>query len=645
MAEGRSFDVAIEHQALQDQRPLEEGVAAAVYRAVSEDPQGHVLVFLPGVGEIERTARQLASGLPSSTQVLPLHGRLKAAAQDAALKPCDHQKVVLATNIAETSLTLDGVTSVVDSGLVRRPRFDPRIGLDRLETVNHSQASATQRAGRAGRTRSGRCIRLWTSQAQSLRLPHDPPAVVRTDLAATVLQLYAWGARPQEFLWFERPAESAIETAEGLLMRLGALTESEPRSLTPLGTQLAQLPVRPRLGRVIVAGKALGVLESAAAAAALSSERDPWRDYEGSADLMLRLEWLRQGRRKGVDPRAHQAVLRVTEQLIRLGRKLDVAREESNRDADARVVQALIAGFPDRVGLRREKGARQLLLSGGQGVELAPGLRCGDCVVAVTLTAGARGRTPWVRVVAEVDPEHLSASWVDEAVFDRERQAVSERQALRFGALVLKSRSLPHGTNPERVSQVLVQAAQGAVETLFSFSAEDGRVPRRLLFARSVRPDVDWPAWIDEPASLLPEWCEGRRSFEQIMQLDVSADFLARLTWPQRQMLDTVAPDRMKLPSGSTAQVQYPEGQPPVLAARIQQLFGMMETPVLGGVTLTVHLLAPNRRPAQITQDLAGFWSGSYADVRKDLRGRYPRHAWPEDPSQAIPEDRPKRRR
>ena len=235
LAEGRSFDVAIEHQALQDRRPLEEGVAAAVYRAVSEDPQGHVLVFLPGVGEIERTARQLASGLPSSTQVLPLHGRLKAAAQDAALKPCDHQKVVLATNIAETSLTLDGVTSVVDSGLVRRPRFDPRIGLDRLETVNHSQASATQRAGRAGRTRSGRCIRLWTSQAQSLRLPHDPPAVVRTDLAATVLQLYAWGARPQEFLWFERPAESAIETAEGLLMRLGALTESEPRSADPVG--------------------------------------------------------------------------------------------------------------------------------------------------------------------------------------------------------------------------------------------------------------------------------------------------------------------------------------------------------------------------------------------------------------------------
>ena len=298
-------------------------------------------------------------------------------------------------------------------------------------------------------------------------------------------------------------------------------------------------------------------------------------------------------------------------------------------------MDALIRGFPDRVGMRRSPDSRRLLLSGGQGAEIPRGHRCGTIVVAVSMGAQARsrGREPTVWVTAEVDPTRLDARWVDEAIFDRDRQAVSERQTLRFGALVLEARPLPHGSNPVRVASVLQQAAEGAIETIFSFSSEDGRVLRRLQFARSVRKDEEWPQWMDEPASLLAEWCRDRWSFEQLMRLNVSEEFLSRLSWRQRKLLDTVAPDRFKLPGGRSAAIQYPNGQSPILAARIQHLFGVMETPLLAGIPVTVHLLAPNGRPAQITQDLSGFWSGSYAQVRKDLRGRYPKHAWPEDPT------------
>ena len=645
-APGRTFDVDIEYHPPPEGGRIEEAAAAAVCHLVTQDPEGHVLVFLPGVAEIERTARRLDGRLPGETQILPLHGGLKSGDQDAVLRPSARQKVVLATNIAETSLTLDGVTSVVDAGLVRRPRFDARLGLDRLETAAHSQASADQRSGRAGRTRPGRCRRLWSRQAHGFRPPHDLPAVAATDLSSTVLELYAWGTRPATFDWFERPPESSLETAEGLLVRLGALEAAPPRTLTPLGTQLAQLPVHPRLGRVIIEGKALGVLELAAGAAALASERDPWRSVEGvGSDLLERLGWLDSRHRTGADPRALATVRRVRDQLVRLGQRLQVEPSPCDLGSEARVVDALIAGFPDRVALRRVSGERRLLLSSGQGADLAPGLTGGECMVAVTMTAGARGRPPWVRVTAEVAPERLNSIWADEAVFDRERKTVVERSVQRFGALVLAERPLRGASNPERVARVLGEEAQRAFASIFPLQNEDGRLLRRLRFAAVARPDLDWPGWIQAPETLLGPWCAGRRSFAELMKLDVGADLRGRLTWEQRKALDAVAPDRMKLPSGSTTGVQYPEGQAPVLAARIQQLFGMMRTPVLGGIPMTVHLLAPNGRPAQITQDLAGFWTGSYAEVRKDLRGRYPKHAWPEDPSQAIPEDRPKRRR
>jgi ATP-dependent helicase HrpB len=640
VATGRTFPVAIEYRSTDPDGRLESQVAAAIHDAVHADAQGHVLVFLPGVGEIERVSERLTH-LPKNTIVLPLHGRLSPSEQDKALKDCGGQKVVLATNIAETSLTIDGVTTVVDSGLARRPRFDPRLGVERLETVPISAASADQRAGRAGRTRPGRCIRLWSTQNHALRPAHEPPSIQLADLASTVLDLYAWGSRPEAFGWFEPPPEASIAHAVGLLDSLGALDGSK---LSAVGAALARLPVHPRLGRVVVRGVELGVLHEAASAAALASERDPWA-HEKGADLLTRLDWLSSRHRTGANPRAIAAVRRVRDDLVRIGDRTKVGRVASQQPAETRVIEALIAGFPDRVGRRRSGGGRSVLLASGNGVELAEGVDPGEWMVVVTLTAGARGRSPLVRVASALDPSLLDCQWVDEAVFEREREAVVQRRVRRWGAIVLAEQPSQSPASPQAVSACLAEAVHPRAERLFPFSGEDGRMLARLHFAQRVRPKEEWPPWIANPRSLVDEWCVGRRSFAELRKLDVAADLLARLPWALRTLFEQVAPDRMTVPSGAKIRLEYPTDQPPVLAARIQQLFGLMSTPKLGGIPVTVHLLAPNGRPAQQTQDLASFWANTYADVRKDLRGRYPRHAWPEDPSTAIPENRPKRRR
>jgi ATP-dependent helicase HrpB len=638
-AEGRVFPVECVHHGLDSDRHMEPQIAAIVREAVQVDPDGHVLVFLPGVGEIERV-RQRLSG--SGLNVLPLHGRLSAADQDRAIGPSDRPKVVLATNIAETSLTIDGITTVVDSGLARRPRFDPRIGVERLETVPISLASADQRAGRAGRTRAGRCIRLWSRAEHGLRVAHDPPSMEQSDLCSTVLDLYAWGTRPSGFGWFEPPPAAAVSQAEGLLTDLGAI---EGGQITATGTDLARMPVHPRLAQVVVRGHQLGVLHEAAGAAALASERDPW-SRETNADLLTRLEWLDSSQRTGADPRALAAVRRVRDDLVRLGRRM---RSSGSASSSVRrtegVLDALIAGFPDRVGRRREKGSRSVLLASGNGVDLGPGVEVGEWMVAVTLTAGTRGRAPLIRVAATLDSARLECPWKDELVFERSKEAVVQRRVRRFGAIVLSEEPARQQASPDAVAKALFDAAYPRFERLFPMDGDAGVLLARVRFCAQVRPDEPWPTWVNNPESLLSEWCHGRRSFAELRKLNVAEDLLSRLPWELRKTLDKVAPERLRVPSGAMVRLEYVDDKPPVLAARIQQMFGMMTTPKLGGMPITVHLLAPNGRPAQVTQDLASFWANTYAEVRKDLRGRYPKHTWPEDPSEAIPENRPKRRK
>ncbi len=668
LTEGRRFEV--EHRYLEqpDDLPLERSCARAVKRALAESGDGHVLVFLPGVGEIERVARML--GRPDGVRVLPLHGRLRGEEQDRALAPSAQRKVVLATNIAQTSVTLEGVRAVVDSGLVRLPRLDPALGLERLETARIARDAAAQRAGRAGRTGPGVAYRLWTRAEQNLLRASTEPEVRRAELASTALSLRAWGSVPADFGWFEAPPTAALASAEALLRELGALDERG--QLTPLGEQLEALPVHPRLARVVAAGHADGQLEEAAALAALASERDPLRDAAssgGGSDLDLRLAvlvaWQAGSPVPSADRGALRQLVRVSDQLARVARRA-LGREPppSGPSTDRQRAGWLLAGFPDRVARQRSAGERRYRMVGGRGVRLSEGSAAegSELILAVSLRAARRG----------VRAEHLAsaavaleAGWLDlrtEEVlgFDVTREAVVGRRVTRYRDLVIEEKPALRPPDPDAVAHILAQKAAAHPERALKLDAEAAALVDRVRFLAHHLPELGWPD-LSDLGSLLPELCLGRRSFDDLRGLPWKNEILGRLGHRQCKALERHAPERFPVPSGSTVRLRYPdtggllergwaegvEAEPPVLAARIQQLFGLRQTPrmVRGRVTLLVHLLAPNQRPAQITRDLESFWRETYAQVRKDLRGRYPKHAWPEDPLSATPVDRPRRRK
>ncbi len=626
-AEGRRFSVDIQHAPRADERPVEVRCAAAIRALYDPRGDGHILAFLPGVGEIERTAGHL-DGLP----VWPLHGRLSGEEQDRALAPSQTPKIVLATNIAETSVTLPGVVAVVDSGLQRRPRFDPTLGSTRLETVQIPAASAEQRAGRAGRTRPGRCLRLWTER-QPLEA-FDPPEITRSDLTRAVLEVAAWGGDPRTFSWLTPPPESLLAQAEALLVMLAAIDE---HGITAHGRALLALPVHPRLAAVVLAGQARGCLRAAATAAALASERDPWpRDPMDLIDRIDRVE-----RRGGGDHRALAAVRQVRDQLIGLARG---GPTDTTGDEEERILSALIAGFPDRVAQQRDSDPARYLLASGQGVRLDPVLPPAPLLVAVTMTAG-RGE-PVIRVAAALSRAWLTTTRRTVCDFDPTRKAVVEASEEVYGALVLHRAPRPDLTDPVAAAALLAAAAAAAPEDALSVTDAARDWLARLRWLSATLPDLDLPDL--DLAALVADWSHGRRSFAELRALDLLSALKARLTWSQQEALRREAPPHYTLPTGRRVALRYETpGQPPVLAARIQQLFGLTQTPRIarGTVALQLHLLAPNNRPAQVTDDLAGFWQGSYAEVRRELRGRYPRHAWPEDPAAATPEDSPRRKR
>lgn len=655
-AEGRSFPVEIRHDLRADDRPAPLRVAEAARELLRAETEGHLLCFLPGQGEIRRALELLEdaarAGAPElqGVDLLPLHGSLSAEAQDRALMPTRRRKVVIATNIAETSVTLDGVRAVVDAGLARVPSFDPALGLDRLELQRISLASADQRAGRAGRTGPGICRRLWTVSEQRMFEAYELPEIARVDLAPALLEIHGWGADPDRFGWFERPPEASMRAADALLRQLEAL---DPRGgLSPLGRALLALPLHPRLGRVVVAGAEAGVLREAAAAAALASERDPWTglDERGPpVDLETRVELLLSSPRApgGADRGAWQAAREACEQIARVS-----PPSSRRRSADAAdLARVLLSGFPDRVGRRRAAGSDRVRLATGAGAVLDhrgdPGT---ELILAVSLEASARRERAEqrVRLAAPLEAAWLppgSVTRTRELSFDPERESVVGRTITRYGTLILDERPDHSPGDPAETARLLAQAALAAPERALNLDEDALQLQARIRFLRRSAPELELPD-PDDLAALLPELCQGRRALSELRALDLGEALLARLSWPQRQTLDRMAPDRYPVPSGSTVRLDYPSEGPPVLAARIQQLFGMKQTPRLadGRVPVLVHLLAPNHRPVQVTADLASFWANTYALVRKDLRGRYPRHAWPDDPLTAIPEDRPRRR-
>lgn len=676
-SEGRRFPLDITHASGRDDRPLEQRVRSALFQLLraDDDDGGDILAFLPGAPEIRRAQRLLEEEpLPDEVEVVPLYGALESEAQDRALRRGRHRRVVLATNIAETSLTLEGVTAVVDTGLEKRLRHDARTGLERLETVRISRYSAEQRAGRAGRTAPGRVVRLWSQAEHSQLDERAPPELLRTDLASPLLQVLAFQpGDPRDFPFFEAPPPAHLERALELLRMLDAIHVEEGRwQLTERGRRLAKLPLPPRLGVLLLESARAGMLEDGAVYAALLSERDVLRPLPpgapppppASSDLEHRLEVLeeleserfspRAARALHADERAAREVAKARDQLLRLARGL--ARSSSKAPPERAHARALLAAFPDRLCVAKE--GRTALMVGGRGVELARSSAVHDASLFVALdvedTAGPRGL---VRLAASVERDdveavlgHLLAS-EESALLEGERGTVVGVARTRVKDLVLEEKRGAR-VSPAVAERALADAIRAEPGRVFQPSEGARSTLERLAYAKRVLPEHDWPTldeeWVREHAD---ELVLGKRSLADVAALDWSAVLDAALPWELRRALDEELPERVTVPSGSRVALDYgaalgPE-EAPVLAVRLQELFGLNETPRIakGRVPVLLHLLAPNMRPVQVTRDLESFWNHTYDDVKKELRRRYPKHAWPDDPWTAPPERRPRRKR
>ncbi|HEY3571394.1 MAG TPA: ATP-dependent helicase HrpB [Thermoanaerobaculia bacterium] len=659
---GRLHPVDVLYMDRPDDRALPGQIGAGVRRVLDATP-GDVLVFLPGVGEIQRSAEALASlAAERDLAVLPLYGDLPAERQDEVLRPLARRKVVLATNVAETSITIDGVTAVVDSGLVRRLRFDPATGLDRLELGKVSRASADQRAGRAGRQAPGICLRLWPAWEHPALPERETPEIARVDLAGPALQLLAWGEPDlAAFDWLEPPDSAALAAATLLLRQLGAIDD---HGVTSLGRTMARLPVHPRLARLLAEGHRLGRAEEAALLAALLSERDPFpRGARGAgprrasrSDLLDRLDALeaferRQAWEADLNAGAARFVLRARDQLVEMARR-ELQGKGEGEAGDEPLLRALLAAYPDRVARRREPRSPRGVMVGGRGVRLAEesAVLEAPLFVCVDLDAGRSGplSEALVRKASEVEPEWLPGlRTAVELEFDEARERVAAWKRTRYEDLILSETEVPPPDAAE-TARVLAEAASGRLAR--ALPLDDPEVASFLARVRSLggwMPELDLPRFGEEEIrALLPALAAGRKSFAELRRAPLLDVLQGALSYEQREAVRREAPERLAVPSGNQIRLAYEPGRPPVLAARIQEMFGLAETPrvAAGRVPVLLHLLAPNGRPQQVTHDLRSFWETTYPQVRKELAGRYPKHSWPQDPWNAVPQRRPTRR-
>ncbi|MBY6153862.1 ATP-dependent helicase HrpB [Vannielia litorea] len=630
-SEGRSFPVE-EYWAeapLPAGARLEGPLADLVMQALAET-EGDMLVFLPGEGEIRRTAAALSPRLPDGAYVAPLYGAMPFAEQRKAIAPVpggtsQQRKIVLATSIAETSLTIPGIRTVVDAGRARRARFDPGTGMSRLVTEPVSRAEATQRAGRAGRVEAGRVYRLWTKGGHGA-LPAFPPAEIEAaDLTGLVLELALWGGG-DGLRFLTPPPEGAMASAERLLEDLGALHAGR---ITGHGKALAALPVHPRLGHMLaIAGP------SAAPLAALLGERDPLRN--AGADLSKRLKALAN---PGTAPDAARAALkRVGQETKRLARLAGPA-------SDLTEAQALALAYPDRIGLRRPGDSPRFLLSGGRGAQMgAEDDLAGQRLIVVADIEG-EGRDARIRLALPVSESELravpgaSTEWHDVAEWSkRERRVVARRQE-RLGALVLDDRHWKDAPD-----EALAAAALDGIRDLgLPVSAKARRLLARVALMPDL-PDCSEEALLAEAEDWLLPWLGKIRTASEISALDITEALKARIGWEGMQALDRAAPPSFTTPLGRAIPIDY-SGEAPEISLRLQEMFGQTTHPTVAGQPLRVTLLSPAGRPVQTTMDIPGFWASSYADVRKDMRGRYPKHPWPEDPTVADPTLRAKPRK
>ncbi len=628
---------------------------------------GHLLVFLPGIAEIRQT-QALLQPLVSQEKMglMTLYGDMPLQDQQQVLESSTQRKIILATNIAETSLTIDGVTTVVDSGLSRVNRLDSRLGLNRLDLQRISKASANQRAGRAARTAAGSCLRLWSEREHQMLREFEDPEISRVDLSQCLLQLFAWGETDvRSFPWFELPPESSLEQSLQLLDRLESLKSGQ---ITDLGRKMSSLPLQPRLARLLVEGERLGHAKRAALCAALLSEREPFRrrsgerlrsEHHSDSDVLDRLIAIEEFANNGVRDSAVgeiltgpvKQVLRAGDQLIRLcsDRSDGKAPDAFETDSDVAIRKALLAAFPDRLCRRRDEKGRRALMVGGRGVRLGDqsAVGSGELFIAVELLDNGQAESV-VLQASQVERSWLEASHLVstvDAYYDSTKERVLAMRRLKFCDLIIDEAQVPLPSSLDP-SGLLAKALTENfdIETLVDDEAK--QYMTRIECLRAWMPQLGLADFGPSPwHNLMPEWCMGCTSVKELKSRSLVPTIQARLTSQQLHAVEKEAPSHISVPSGSRIKVVYESGKPPTVAVRIQEIFGMQDTPRIAGSTvpMLLQLLAPNYRVQQITDDLSNFWRNTYSEVRKDLRSRYPKHSWPEDPLTASAERRPRK--
>ncbi|ACB94902.1 ATP-dependent helicase HrpB [Beijerinckia indica] len=643
-SEGRVFPITTHYLGRDPAQRIEDAMARAILRALAEE-KGSILAFLPGQAEITRVKERLGEIITDpAIDIIPLYAAADRASQEEAITPAplSHRKIVLATSIAETSLTIEGIRVVIDSGLARVPCFEPGLGLTRLETRRASRAAADQRRGRAGRLEPGVCYRLWEEAATGALPAFTTPEILAADLSGLVLDLAAWGERePANLAWLDPPPKPAVQEARALLREIGALDREN--GLTERGQAISKLALPPRLAAMIVAAAEKGEAQSAAEIAVLLVERNLGGT---SPDLGLRLQNFRRDR----SPRAEEA--RKLAALFL--RQIQAIMPAQTKAAEASPARLLALAYPDRLAKRRDKTG-VFLMANGRAAELDPtGPLAQSPYLAIGELTGqaARQRILLAAALDEGDLEILfreRIETIEETVFEPSRAALQTRSRRRFGRLVLSERNLPVSPTPANAA-LLAQnlAALGLARLPWTKAITQWR--DRVLFLRQNEGDEDWPDVSDVALSQTSEdWLApfliGKTALAEIGPDDLEAALKNLLTFAQQRRLEVEAPTHVTTPAGSRIALEYTESRP-VLAARVQEFYGLAHHPTLAGgkVPITLHLLSPASRPIQITMDLPGFWKGSWASVKSEMKGRYPRHPWPDDPANAMPTTRAKPR-
>lgn len=665
-SEGRAYPVEINQgRASKPRERIVDRMVTTVLLALEDNPDSSILAFLPGQGEIRRTAEALSQRLLEKhirdVHLFPLYGHLSMSEQQQAINPLSgdlahDRKVVLATNIAETSLTIEGIDVVVDSGLAREARFNPVTGMSGLHTVKISKASSVQRAGRAGRLRPGKCYRLWSAEQQQQLSEQSIPEILQADLAPLALQLLQWGVDdPQQLRWLDAPPVGPWQQAVDLLQSLGAIERRDGAVLLALhGESMGMLPTHPRLAHLLILGAEIGFASQAAMLASLLTERDPFG--QDNADINQGLDRLNG---KLNCPRQHQGWLHRTRQLAqqfeRQLQPLRLIRKLAPNLDDASVTGYLLAcAYPDRVARKRHSGGYQLANGRSASLQGNHHLDNQRWLAVAEVSGNPGGKGDIIRSAAMLD-ESLFANLLGELVHDSTRaewdnkagRFIAEQQQ-KIGALVWHTKALDKvPTEAKRLALVQIIQQQGM--KLLPWHTTDDQWCARVMLLRAVQDTVDWPDVSQQhllatAIEWLGPYLDDINSLQGFKKLDLSGILQALLNWEQQQRLNQLAPTRIQVPSGSSYAIDYTQS-PPVLAVKLQEMFGCVDNPAVAGgkVGLVLHLLSPAGRPLQITQDLAGFWSGSYHAVKKDMKGRYPKHPWPDDPLVALPTRKTKR--